>query len=448
MKKNFFPIVLFVCHSLAAQNVGIGTVVPSSKLTIAGTETTFNGESAAIKIQNLAAPASNAWYLRAGAMGTGAPTGGFSIADNLAYRFNITNTGNIGIGTTAPTEQLTLQSGNISLLSSAKGVLLNGFDGPMINRAFDPFTTGNYTGLGRWGLFMEPNNLTIGIPAFPLKAFAISSYNSNSSVNKQLFRVSLNAAATNALVEVNGTMKIEGQNTLEFGAGIAGKEFNAGKIGYNSFGFDGLSIVGSGTSALNRKVHVFAEGGTTFNGPINVGGSTGTAGQVLTSNGTAAPGWQTLSTPDANTTRFAIDFTQGPSQNGYATHTFTRYNLDPSNITLASTGVTLNRGGLYHFDVFVGSFFSFASPPTFVPRFDLWLYNGSAGGGPYYLASRAPMTSINNNTAGSSFLYNGMFSIDLYVAAGGEVSMSYGFGVPVGTGSSIQGYLAGHLIYP
>jgi hypothetical protein len=58
------------------------------------------------------------------------------------------------------------------------------------------------------------------------------------------------------------------------------------------------------------------------------------------------------------------------------------------------------------------------------------------------------MTSINNNTAGSSFLYNGMFSIDLYVAAGGEVSMSYGFGVPVGTGSSIQGYLAGHLIYP
>ena len=345
MKNILFVVALLASHSMVAQNVGIGTVAPTSKLTIAGTETSFNGESAAIKIQNLAAPASNAWYLRAGATGTGAPIGGFSIADNIDYRFNITSAGSIGIGTTTPTEKLTLQSGNVSLLSSTKGILLNGFDGPMINRGFDPFTTGNYTGLGRWGLFMEPNNLTIGLPATPFKAFAISSYNSNSSVNKQLFRVSLNAAATNALLEVNGAMKIEAQNTLEFGAGIAGKELNAGKIGYNSFGFDGLSIVGSGTTALNRKVHVFAEGGTTFNGPINVGGNTGTAGQVLTSNGTAAPSWQTPSSAYDNNIRFGFFCFNNTAKNGVLS-IGTRYNTNTSAVSVSGTDITFNQTGI------------------------------------------------------------------------------------------------------
>ena len=182
---------------------------------------------------------------------------------------------NVGIGTTTPSEKLTISSGNISLLSSSKGILLNGFDGPMINRGFDPFISGNYTGLGRWGLFMEPNNLTLGIPAIGLKAFAISSYNINSTINKQLFRVSLDAAATNALVEVNGEMKIEGLNTIEFGAGVAGKETNAGRIGYQTFTPGALDIVGAGTLVSNRKVNFFADGGTTFNGPIGINGDPG-----------------------------------------------------------------------------------------------------------------------------------------------------------------------------
>ncbi|MFM9908118.1 MAG: hypothetical protein ACKVOW_02145 [Chitinophagaceae bacterium] len=260
--------------TLHSQNVGIGTVAPSSKLSVVGTETATHGESASIKIQNLAAPSLNAWYLRAGATGTTTPSGGFSIADNTGYRFNITNTGSIGIGTTTPSEQLTILSGNISLLSSNKGILLNAVDGPMVNKGFDPFTSGNYIGLGRWGLFMEPNILTLGIPEdTPLKgspAFAISSYTINSTVYKQLFKVT-SGITGNALVEVNGKMEIQGSNTLEFGAGIAGKEINAGKIGYNSFATDALSIVGSGTTAANRKIYVFAEGGTTINGPVGIG---------------------------------------------------------------------------------------------------------------------------------------------------------------------------------
>ena len=53
--------------------------------------------------------------------------------------------------------------------------------------------------------------------------------------------------------------------TLELGNGVAGKEANAGKIGYNAFGSGALDIVGAGTSGTNRKVKIWAEGGTTIN---------------------------------------------------------------------------------------------------------------------------------------------------------------------------------------
>jgi hypothetical protein len=348
-----------------AQNVGINDPAPTAKLTVKGTETTPDGQAAAIKLQNTAGN-TNAWYLRAGGTGNTTPNGGFSIADNIGYRFNITNTGNIGIGTTTPSEQLTLSSGNISLLSSNKGILLNGVDGPMINRGFDPFTSGNYTGLGRWGLFMEPNNLTIGIPAIALKAFAVSSYNNNSTINKQLFRVSLNAAATNALVQVNGEMKIEGLNTLEFGAGLT-KEINAGKIGYQTFTAGALDIIGAGTLVANRKVNIFAEGGTTFNGPINVGGSTGTTGQVLTSNGTAAPIWANTAT--SNDVRFKANF--GASSNSGLEPTITYstvYNFNSTAVSISASLITINRSGLYHIEGYYETIHDFhiAPPSTLV----------------------------------------------------------------------------------
>lgn len=444
MKNIFFVMILLASQSIVAQNVGIGTTTPTSKLTVAGTETTLNGTAASIKIQNLAAPASNAWYLRAGAAGTGAPSGGFSIADNTAYHFNITNTGSIGIGTATPTEQLTLQSGNVSLLSSPKGILLDGFDGPMINRGFDPFTTGKYTGLGRWGLFMEPNNLTIGMPATQFKAFAISSYNINSTINKQLFRVSLNAAANSALVEVNGAMKIEGFNSLEFGAGIAGKEMNAGKIGYNSFGYDGLSIVGSGTSAINRKVYVFAEGGTTFNGPINVGGSTGTAGQVLTSNGSDAPSWE--SAAFSNDVRFEADCNGISTTNVNPPLSYTTaYNLNPAAVSISGSEITVNRSGLYHIEgyIYLRSNWN-VYPSLLVEGLNLVINER------HYVQSQIE-SLVKDPMQANSWVKYVRFTNEVYIAAPGSVSLS--LSIALNTGSSAVlisasnfGKISGYLI--
>jgi hypothetical protein len=97
-------------------NLGIGILSPTAKLTITGSETTLDGQAAAIKLQNTAS--TNAWYLRAGAVGTNTPNGGFSIADNSAYHFNIASGGNIGIGISAPAT-----SAKLDISSTTQGFL-------------------------------------------------------------------------------------------------------------------------------------------------------------------------------------------------------------------------------------------------------------------------------------------------------------------------------------
>ncbi|CAN5793284.1 hypothetical protein BH10BAC3_BH10BAC3_23740 [soil metagenome] len=104
---------LFFSAKAIAQNVGIGTISPSAKLTVSGAENTVNGQNAGIMINN--SLSSNAWIIRAGASGTSTPAGGFSIGDNAAYRLVITNTGNVGIGTLAPQARLHISGGGIKI---------------------------------------------------------------------------------------------------------------------------------------------------------------------------------------------------------------------------------------------------------------------------------------------------------------------------------------------
>ncbi len=99
--------------------------------------------------------------------GTGGGNGTGKIHFTLQGNPSVTidNTGNLGIGTTTPTEKLVLNDGNILLANSSLGIRLNAAIKPMITRAFDPFTSGPYSGIGRWGLFLESNRLILGIPS-------------------------------------------------------------------------------------------------------------------------------------------------------------------------------------------------------------------------------------------------------------------------------------------
>lgn len=78
-------------------------------------------------------------------------------------------------------------------------------------------------------------------------------------------------SSSGGTLSLAGELDINGANVIEFGAGVGGKEVNAGKIGYNTFSATAtgaLDIVGAGTTGVNRSVRVYAEGGTTFNGPV------------------------------------------------------------------------------------------------------------------------------------------------------------------------------------
>ncbi len=96
-------------------------------------------------------------------------------------RLTVAGNGNVGIGTISPTHRLTIQSGNIDLLNTDKGVMLNATDRPLITRGWGPFTSGIYSGIGRWGIFMEPNRLVFGIPDVANRAFEFSAYDSDST---------------------------------------------------------------------------------------------------------------------------------------------------------------------------------------------------------------------------------------------------------------------------
>jgi hypothetical protein len=111
---------------------------------------------------------------------------------------------------------------------------------------------------------------------------------------------SLAKVSGGTMTVAGSNIKINGNNTLEFGAGVAGKEQNAGKIGYQRFTADSLDIVGAGTDNTNRKVRFYAEGGTTF-GPLSATKVTvtgfrlttgGAANKILTSDASGNGTWQ------------------------------------------------------------------------------------------------------------------------------------------------------------
>jgi hypothetical protein len=79
---------------------------------------------------------------------------------------------------------------------------------------------------------------------------------------------------------VAGPTTITGTNTLEFGAGVADKQGEAGKIGYQTFTSDALDIVGAGpytgsndSATWKRKIKFWAEGGATLAGNLTVSGT-------------------------------------------------------------------------------------------------------------------------------------------------------------------------------
>ena len=181
------------------------------------------------------------------------------------------NGGNVGVGTTAPLNQLDIQSAAPRTGNHGSGLPL--------------YVTGAMSDASS-GVEFRHYNGTQGL-GFGFNSIYAAGTNANQNVNimpKGGGFVGIGTTSPSALLHLAGGMKIDAYNTLEFGAGVSGKDGNAGKIGYQTFTPGALDIVGAGTSN-NRKINFWSEGGASFTGNVGIG--TSTPGQRLEVNGNA-----------------------------------------------------------------------------------------------------------------------------------------------------------------
>ena len=93
------------------------------------------------------------------------------------------------------------------------------------------------------------------------------------------------AKVSGGIMTSNGTrIGINGTSILEWGVGVAGKDPNAGKIGYQTFTTDALDIIGAGTNNTNRKIKFWNEGGAAFAGGITTSGGITASGTINAPN--------------------------------------------------------------------------------------------------------------------------------------------------------------------
>lgn len=177
--RSFLTIVIsfIVTCNLYAQNVGIGTTTPAVDLHIQRPvgrllieSTNPLGESGRLQFGNTSS--GTQWQLRA----VNNNTFRFINASDLNEYNPLTvsvNSGltHLGIGVPVPAYALdvysdvNIRAGNLYLRGNNNGVILDAADKPLITRSRNPFISGPFAGVGRWGLFMEPGRLIFGIPA-------------------------------------------------------------------------------------------------------------------------------------------------------------------------------------------------------------------------------------------------------------------------------------------
>jgi hypothetical protein len=169
----------------ASGNVGIGTTIPTQRLSI---ESFSTANVANISLKNTTS--SNTWYFhQGGSAGTNIPSNSFSIGDLSAHRVSILSNGNVGIGTTSPTNKLdvngvigTTYVSNVTL--AANNTLTTVLD-PATNAHFDNFM-----------------NTTFGTRTYSVLASV--SWDFNNSASTAIFSISKFTGFTANVVRLSG----------------------------------------------------------------------------------------------------------------------------------------------------------------------------------------------------------------------------------------------------
>ena len=271
-------------------SVGIGTTTPQQLLDVSGNLATATANTQSLL--RLSRPITqgvkygNALEL---ALGTYTPSTNLNASSQSRVDFNLANgatsnpdvtvmslqaSGNVGIGTTTP-KQLLDVSGSLATATANTQSLL---------RLTRPITPGAKYGNA---LELALGSFDTGVNSHSQVDFKLADGSTNDPDRTIMSlqssgNVGIGTSTPTAPLDVNGGVKIEGYNTLEFGAGIAGKDGDAGKIGYGSFSNGvSLDIKGGGVTGAHL-IRIIAEGGTTIYGGVNID-------RGAANNGTTAP---------------------------------------------------------------------------------------------------------------------------------------------------------------
>lgn len=127
--------------------------------------------------------ASGSGWLRTGNSGTEpGPNPGVGAIVTPATNFIGTSDNQDLVLSTNSAERLRITTNGSLYSRSANGLILNANDAPMITRGWNPFTSGGYNGLGRWGLFMRASQLSSGIPDNVGSSFGWVTWSEDSNV--------------------------------------------------------------------------------------------------------------------------------------------------------------------------------------------------------------------------------------------------------------------------
>jgi|688.fasta_scaffold153418_2 hypothetical protein len=192
-----------------------------------------------------------------------------------------------------------------------------------------------------------------------------------SSITSHLFRLD-GISGTYLSISENGVYRgylgsFSGANEdMDFstGAGNSTGKLHLGIQANPKLTIDATGNVGINTT--NPQWQLDVNGSMKLAGRLFVNGTSGVTGQVLTSNGLAAPSWQTLAGASQNNVRFDATFLANSGDAEDLVYTSV-INTNTTAVSIPSSGVTINKTGLYHIEGFYESYtkLNYAIAPYF-----------------------------------------------------------------------------------